>query len=382
MTQERRSASRSGRRDRPRSRVESTRFLLRLALCLILAALGCGREKSLSLIARDADDRPMARVRVVDAESGAVLGTTDANGTLVLTRPPEKGSRYRLRCEPPSGLSEPWEFDAPLTITRNDFEMGQKVVRARLAALPEEGEEALASLVVNTDPPGATVYIDGRAVGRTPMTVEELDPGFVDLELRLEGYHDHAKQLLLPAGEQTYQCALTADAKSAPAPEPRSVPPSGGGREPSFSDRDPAGTSTSPDPGRAPSQEPPPNQPRETPAVREPARGDDAESIRAVVAAYARALQALDIDQYGRLFAALPDGDRKSLKNSFSDIRSQRVEVSDIKVTVDGARATAQFHEARTVSFKAGRDHPFQSEVSMQLERATDGAWRIRSLKR
>lgn len=43
-------------------------------------------------------------------------------------------------------------------------------------------------LSVSTDPPGATVRLDGKEIGRTPLSRQELSLGSYVMELRLEGY--------------------------------------------------------------------------------------------------------------------------------------------------------------------------------------------------
>jgi hypothetical protein len=43
-------------------------------------------------------------------------------------------------------------------------------------------------LTVESDPPGALVYLNGEEVGRTPVTKEFLYYGTVDLKLRKDGY--------------------------------------------------------------------------------------------------------------------------------------------------------------------------------------------------
>src|SRR5687768_9820611 len=43
-------------------------------------------------------------------------------------------------------------------------------------------------LTVESDPPGALVYLNGEEVGRTPLTKEFVYYGTVDLQLRKDGY--------------------------------------------------------------------------------------------------------------------------------------------------------------------------------------------------
>lgn len=76
-------------------------------------------------------------------------------------------------------------------------------VRPVVPAAPEEvpsevpaGREALAqiargSLQVVSEPAGAPVYLDGRRVGETPLSVADLEAGSYEVALRLDGYVPH-----------------------------------------------------------------------------------------------------------------------------------------------------------------------------------------------
>jgi|GEM_PF-6138639 len=67
-----------------------------------------------------------------------------------------------------------------------------------LAAPPDPGT---GSLDVRSDPPGATVYIDGEDRGATPLTITGMAPGSHRLELTLNGYHDHFTMVTISAGK-------------------------------------------------------------------------------------------------------------------------------------------------------------------------------------
>jgi hypothetical protein len=43
-------------------------------------------------------------------------------------------------------------------------------------------------MTIESDPPGAIVYVNGEEVGRTPLTKEFIYYGTVDLKLRKDGY--------------------------------------------------------------------------------------------------------------------------------------------------------------------------------------------------
>ncbi len=71
------------------------------------------------------------------------------------------------------------------------------LIEQRQLALMEQG---LQQMTVLSEPPGATLLMDGQAVGVTPWT-GELTPGTHRLELRLAGYRRVEQEAYLPADE-------------------------------------------------------------------------------------------------------------------------------------------------------------------------------------
>lgn len=63
-----------------------------------------------------------------------------------------------------------------------------------LALRPQRG-----GLVVISDPPGADAFLDGRALGKTPLAFEGLPPGNHRLVLRREGFDPHETRITLDA---------------------------------------------------------------------------------------------------------------------------------------------------------------------------------------
>ena len=78
----------------------------------------------------------------------------------------------------------------------------QPEVQAQPAAL------APAQLTVRTDPPGATLAVDGHASGRTPAENLALHAGPAKLELSLEGYNPYSTTVTLQAGPNVQDLKL------------------------------------------------------------------------------------------------------------------------------------------------------------------------------
>jgi len=85
------------------------------------------------------------------------------------------------------------------------------VARAPRKALPATAEPApaapaaptLATLTVESDVPGASVFIDRQYAGNTPLTVDKLDPGTKILNLSADGHSGIQKSVDLVAGPNT-----------------------------------------------------------------------------------------------------------------------------------------------------------------------------------
>lgn len=67
------------------------------------------------------------------------------------------------------------------------------------ATLAGDENEALAALSVVTEPPGATVYVDGKVRGQSPLNVEGLPAGGHRVKLVKDGYLENSRVLNLRA---------------------------------------------------------------------------------------------------------------------------------------------------------------------------------------
>jgi hypothetical protein len=144
-----------------------------------------------------------------------------------VVEPPPHGGALRISTNP-AGASlildgKPLADHAPTTIT--GLALGEHQVRAELkgyreasqaVSLEREGETvaislamakeeavAVATLSVDSVPPGAEVLVDGKSVGRTPIAALERPAGrTVELEVSREGYHAKKQSVTLAEGPQ------------------------------------------------------------------------------------------------------------------------------------------------------------------------------------
>ncbi len=103
----------------------------------------------------------------------------------------------------------------------------RRVVAERIVALEAQLDaQGVQQLTVLSDPPGATVTVDGRAVGTTPWT-GELIPGEHHLRLEKEGEAPQERSIEL-APERSLEVTVELEpavAPPAPAVEPATAPP-------------------------------------------------------------------------------------------------------------------------------------------------------------
>jgi hypothetical protein len=79
---------------------------------------------------------------------------------------------------------------------------------------PEVGD-----LTVATDPSGATVYVDGALVGRTPLRLEKVSAGDHRIRVAKDGFLDNARVVAVAAGKQTnVTTKLTVNTSGSPKP--------------------------------------------------------------------------------------------------------------------------------------------------------------------
>lgn len=109
-----------------------------------------------------------------------------------------------------------------VTLTQDAPRAEMKVALARLA--PVSGTADILST-----PFGATVHVDGAAVGQTPLIQFRLKPGIRKVEVTKEGYEAWASSLTVEAGKKTkVDAVLKAVVKATPPPvaTPEPVDPS------------------------------------------------------------------------------------------------------------------------------------------------------------
>ncbi|HSV93756.1 MAG TPA: PEGA domain-containing protein, partial [Desulfobacterales bacterium] len=73
---------------------------------------------------------------------------------------------------------------------------------------PAEPPEELEGLEIRTDPVGASVWINNRYRGTTPLVINELPSGTYRIRITRDGYHEQLAWLDYPGGPMRYQVTL------------------------------------------------------------------------------------------------------------------------------------------------------------------------------
>jgi serine/threonine protein kinase len=145
---------------------------------------------------------PTAQLLVRSSPSGAAVSVDGTpRGTTPLTlRDLALGTRTVLVTR--AGF-EPAERRITLTADRPSRSVDIRLVQAR-AARParETPTPVVASLLVESRPSGATVTIDGKPAGVTPLTVASIAPGTHTIQLELAGYRSLTHTVNLKQGER------------------------------------------------------------------------------------------------------------------------------------------------------------------------------------
>jgi hypothetical protein len=101
------------------------------------------------------------------------------------------------------------------------------VIAAAAFALLAVAREATArcQLMIASRPSGATVHVDGKERGKTPLVLADLKPGSHTVMITLDGHATSIKKIRLRPGAKTHFVILKANAAAAPEPEERAPDP-------------------------------------------------------------------------------------------------------------------------------------------------------------
>jgi hypothetical protein len=101
---------------------------------------------------------------------------------------------------PPAAKVEPKAEPAPPP-TPAPARKAPVAKKAEPESAPEPAVPTLATLVLDSDVPGASVFVNREYVGTTPLRLDKLEPGTTQIKLTADGYEGIERALDLEAGE-------------------------------------------------------------------------------------------------------------------------------------------------------------------------------------
>ena len=111
-----------------------------------------------------------------------------------------------------NGSQEPW---ISLSLYDDIFLAGQTVVADGSAYAPPPSQPATqGSLRIESQPSGAQIFLDGNRVGRTPKTLDGLNPGRVTVRVEKSGYQPMEQQAHVMAGDSRLVAFPLSEAKA------------------------------------------------------------------------------------------------------------------------------------------------------------------------
>ena len=92
-------------------------------------------------------------------------------------------------------------------------------------------KKIIGGLMIQTEPPGANVYVDGKSLGISPYEAKELLPGIHRVRIDKEGYEAWEKEVMVEGGKkaeirpQLVKVALLKPREPLPDSQPKVIPP-------------------------------------------------------------------------------------------------------------------------------------------------------------
>ncbi|MFB6265414.1 MAG: PEGA domain-containing protein, partial [Bradymonadaceae bacterium] len=141
-------------------------------------------------------------------ETSVTFDTTPSSVTITVD-----GKRVYRGTTPYTHVFEPGDDPTEIAVKKEGYRTKREVRTFRtdqrykvdweLTEKPDETQKRVASLKVKTEPPGASVRVDGEVrEGKTPVTIGELEPGNHDVQVSLEGWESRERSVDVRVDEE------------------------------------------------------------------------------------------------------------------------------------------------------------------------------------
>ncbi len=159
----------------------------------IEGGLGMAHAITVQSEAEAAQKPQRANVQIGSKPAGAeVFLDSESRGTTPLTIPEVAPGKHMLAMKLEGYPDHSEEISADAS---NPPQVFHDFVAAKEALNPK------GSISIDSEPPGAVVYIDGTKKGKTPLEVSELRPAGYTVALKLDGYENLQKEITLQPDE-------------------------------------------------------------------------------------------------------------------------------------------------------------------------------------
>ena len=179
-----------------------------------------------------------AQVKIVGGRSETVrVSLSKSVGSLLLRTEPAGANVYidgKLAGVSPLRSEELTPGIHRVQVSKEAYETQEKEVIIKANERAEVSvslKKIIGGLMIQTEPPGANVYVDGKSLGISPYEAKELLPGIHRVRIDKEGYEAWEKEVMVEGGKkaeirpQLVKVALLKPREPLPDSQPKVIPP-------------------------------------------------------------------------------------------------------------------------------------------------------------
>jgi len=173
-------------------------------------------KSSIAQIEEKTNDVKVGYLVEIIFKEGELEVTSEPSGAKVYMDSKESG-------ETPTLLSNVRLGGHLIRIVKNGYEPHEeqvKVVEGKRGKVSISFKKLVGGFLVNTDPPGATILIEGKPVGVSPYEVNNLSPGSYKIKLMKEGYETWEKDVAIESGKRLELQTMLREKKKGVTPTP------------------------------------------------------------------------------------------------------------------------------------------------------------------
>ena len=150
--------------------------------------------------------------------AGAVVAVV-VFGLILLRDRPDPEPPVNASAPPPARRVVPKKLDStPAPVAAAPKKAAPKKTEPKVVDAPKPADAAATSLRLESDVPGASVFIDRQFVGNTPLTIDTIEPGTKRVQLTATGFDSIQRTIEVKPGPNTIMLRIKEVALSARTP--------------------------------------------------------------------------------------------------------------------------------------------------------------------